>query len=573
MYNNMSYTKFDVNMAPADAMDEPGELFTFEHDNEANGICLLRYTGHKTDLMDYHVHKEVGNNKLVIPGEIDGFVVVGIDMACFSYVNELDVYFPESLTYFKIGNIKRPVIREHFDIPVGTNKIDTDIMQYCVGLKSVALPKSVNEMGFEPFLYCHMLERIFIDAENGVYSDIDGMLYDKSNTKLLRCPMGKKGEVVIPRGVIEIGDSAFYQCKQITKVFVPISVTMIGNAAFEGCHSLTEVTLPDSITGIGWCVFEDCRSLKEYVFPESIDQIGHRVFSGCVSLQSVILPPNLKAIGSSMFSDCASLVRVALPDCVEKIEDFAFSGCTSLSDINLPKSIVEVGCGVFAGCNALPRGVKIRYGKIRRKMYEKYSVSTKGKADVLSFRKMSEQAYYHGAHSVFTLISELESESPSEKALKTASRLAAERGITSVSELISELKSELEHKGAYAKTIINGRPYLEIMDHYFREAAFSAGYIYRQNGFIYRYAKNIYYELTTSMKGKRDVKLIDVTYVYDLCQPFCVIVTEKNDEVIWRAYCHYQSYWFHGELPVFRFAKKQYQEALAQLRGIVEEEF
>ena len=63
--------------------------------------------------------------------------------------------------------------------------------------------------------------------------------------------------------------------------------------------------------------------------------------------------------------------------------------------------------------------------------------------------------------------------------------------------------------------------------------------------------------------------LIDVTYVYDISLPLGVKVTELKDEVIWTVYCEYQSKWFHGEIPVFRFEKKQYREALKQLKTIV----
>lgn len=42
-------------------------------------------------------------------------------------------------------------------------------------------------------------------------------------------------EVVIPHGVTEIGDSAFWLCKSLTSITLPEGVTEIGSSAFSGC--------------------------------------------------------------------------------------------------------------------------------------------------------------------------------------------------------------------------------------------------------------------------------------------------------------------------------------------------
>ena len=48
----------------------------------------------------------------------------------------------------------------------------------------------------------------------------------------------KGGAVVIPEGVSEIGNWAFYGCSGLTSVTIPAGVTSIGNRAFWNC-SLT----------------------------------------------------------------------------------------------------------------------------------------------------------------------------------------------------------------------------------------------------------------------------------------------------------------------------------------------
>ena len=72
---------------------------------------------------------------------------------------------------------------------------------------------------------------------------------------------GPGGDVVIPEGVTEIGELAFFSCRGLTSVTIPDCVTEIGEDSFAGCMSLTSMTilgrpevkkvwLPDSVVSI-----------------------------------------------------------------------------------------------------------------------------------------------------------------------------------------------------------------------------------------------------------------------------------------------------------------------------------
>ena len=56
---------------------------------------------------------------------------------------------------------------------------------------------------------------------------------------------GPGGDVVIPEGVIAIGNSAFSDCKSLTSVTIPDGVREINSYAFSGCTSLAGVTIPN----------------------------------------------------------------------------------------------------------------------------------------------------------------------------------------------------------------------------------------------------------------------------------------------------------------------------------------
>ena len=61
---------------------------------------------------------------------------------------------------------------------------------------------------------------------------------------------GPGGDVVIPKGVWEIGWAAFANCRSLTSVVIPEGVTEIGGNAFDGCTNLTNVTIPESVNEI-----------------------------------------------------------------------------------------------------------------------------------------------------------------------------------------------------------------------------------------------------------------------------------------------------------------------------------
>ncbi len=101
---------------------------------------------------------------------------------------------------------------------------------------SLQIPETVTSVEDRGLYYCLSLKEITVSPNNPVYSSIDGVLYSKDRTKLIRLPrMYEKEYFHIPDSVTSIGERAFYDCENLTEITIPDSVISIGDDAFDAC--------------------------------------------------------------------------------------------------------------------------------------------------------------------------------------------------------------------------------------------------------------------------------------------------------------------------------------------------
>ncbi|MBR3991318.1 MAG: leucine-rich repeat protein, partial [Clostridia bacterium] len=62
---------------------------------------------------------------------------------------------------------------------------------------------------------------------------------------------GTAAEVVIPDGVVSLGDLAFDGNPTVEKIYVPDTVETIGYSSFRNCANLRELHLGSSVSKIG----------------------------------------------------------------------------------------------------------------------------------------------------------------------------------------------------------------------------------------------------------------------------------------------------------------------------------
>lgn len=241
------------------------------------------------------------------------------------------------------------------------------------GKISIAIPGNMANIGDIAFYLCSRLTSINVDENNAKYLSIDGALYDKNASTLIKCPedipsitipnsvtsIGDESlsrlnltSITIPNSVINIGDRAL-SSSNFTSITIPNSVTSLGNGAFDNCSYLTSITLPNSVTTIGNETFAGCSGLTSITIPNSVTSIGIEAFSCCRRLTSITIPGGVTSIGMEAFSWCSGLTSITISKGVTKIGINAFWGCSSLTSVTIPNSVTSIGKGAFSACFGL----------------------------------------------------------------------------------------------------------------------------------------------------------------------------------------------------------------------------
>lgn len=153
--------------------------------------------------------------------------------------------------------------------------------------------------------------------------------------------------------VTNVGDYAFSDCQNLTRISLGGGLTRIGKGAFELCDVLSAVTVPAKVTVIEDGAFSGCTNLANVTLPEGLAKIGNYAFSVCENLQYIQIPQGVAAIGEYAFTDCYALKTVSIPDSVASIGRYAFMRCKALTQVVIPHSVVSLGDYSFMYCPEL----------------------------------------------------------------------------------------------------------------------------------------------------------------------------------------------------------------------------
>ena len=175
---------------------------------------------------------------------------------------------------------------------------------FCLNSYLTSLTLSANTRDLDSLFMesCYNLTDYYVADGNTVYESVDGVLFSKDRSELVRYPCGRK--------------TAAYT--------VPNGVTQIGGYAFWGV-SLPGVTLPEGLTAISYCAFEN-SGISEILFPESLQTLDSSCFSYCYNLEEIVLPSGVTQVGQGAFTQCERLNSVTVMGMDTEFSYNVFSG-------------------------------------------------------------------------------------------------------------------------------------------------------------------------------------------------------------------------------------------------------
>ena len=229
---------------------------------------LLKHNGDSTDL--------------VIPDFVKSI--------CADSLNDCDsiisITLPNSIKKLNQYQFAMCLKLKMITLPEGLLTIDSKAFLNCASLKEITLPASIEKIAGDAFSACSSLERITVREGCQNYSDIDGVLYNKTDSALVHVPiMYRQTHYTIPECVRFINEGAFANNEKITQVVIPESTERIRVDAFFMCSSLESVTILSKDLFFGYCPFISCDNLTEIYMPNGCDNLDNDVFDECNNIR------------------------------------------------------------------------------------------------------------------------------------------------------------------------------------------------------------------------------------------------------------------------------------------------
>lgn len=196
-----------------------------------------------------------------------------IDRRCFQYCRNIEsIRFSEGVRY-----------------------IDEWALKGITTLCKVVLPKSLKGLGSECFMGCTNLEKVSFGN--------DKLIIGSGSFEGTAWLENIKGDfVVVNSQLIKYRGSE--KC-----VRIPENVRIIPFMTFYGDENIEEVIIPRGVKEIGVAAFEECENLRKVTFEgDKLEEIGIAAFEYCYELEEIILPRKLKVLCAMAFPHATAMV-------------------------------------------------------------------------------------------------------------------------------------------------------------------------------------------------------------------------------------------------------------------------
>ena len=197
-------------------------------------------------------------------------------------------------------------------------KIPSYMFYYCENLAEFSLPGTLKSIGWCAF-ESTAIEKIVI-PESVTY--IEYYAFESS-------PNLREVDIKGPLRALPVG--IFADCNKLEKLTLPSTISKIETGSLSDTP-IQEFRCPDDLVEIGDNAFYGCKNLERIHFNDKLTHIGDRAFQNCSALKEIYLPESLTSLDSYSyaFSNCEILRVLSLPATLEKFDIFSIVGSINI---------------------------------------------------------------------------------------------------------------------------------------------------------------------------------------------------------------------------------------------------
>ena len=307
---------------------KPSEGLEFE--SNGDGTCTITGIGTCTD------------KNIVIPLESpDGDTV--------TLIGEYALYSLENVNSITLVNYTYEVDENAFqygefiavNIIGGSPVINKSAFSSCEDLASISFSDCDIQVDEYAFYSCGKDADITFSNCTGVIEENAFQYGDFLNLTISNCELTMEKSafsscedltsVVFTDSILETEEYAFYSCGDSAKVEMTNCSLTFDDRTFQ-YSSFESLTITGSKVDMGDSVFSSCEDLTTVNIDCDLVILGEYAFYGCEDIKSVTICENAKS------------------DNEIKIDDRAFQYCKRLETVNVGNGNIEIGEAVFSGC-------------------------------------------------------------------------------------------------------------------------------------------------------------------------------------------------------------------------------
>ena len=258
------------------------------------------------------------------------------DCAFYECSNLTEVPIPKTIKSIGNGVFENCEKLTSIIIPDTVTSIEERAFYCCSEMTSIFIPASVSSIGNNAFGNCDKLKEITVSDDNKYYTSKEGVLFDKSMSKLICYPEGKEGtSYTIPESVTSLEPYAL-QGSSLNTIQLPNKLTLIREGALSYMSGISSINIPENVTDIEPNAFA-FSGLTEIKVDKNNKHYADK--------DGVLFDKNLSTL--IYYPSSKPGTEYSVPDGVTRIEDYSFVGKPILQKIIIPDSVTAIGNNAF----------------------------------------------------------------------------------------------------------------------------------------------------------------------------------------------------------------------------------